>query len=170
MDELRTERLVGSRPLLRDADELHPICADPRVARWVFVEEMTLARTRSMLVFDTDHWKRHRFGRWVLRDSATRAVVGMAGLLVEPGPTPEAVEIAWFLDADRWGEGLATEFMRPVMRFAFDDLGLPELTAKTLADNERSRALMERLGLAYERDIVHAGMPHVLYRVTNAPS
>ena len=167
MDELRTKRLIGSRPLLRDADELQPICADPRVAPWVFIEEMTLARTRSMLVFDTDHWKRHKFGRWVLRDSATRAVVGMAGLLTEPD---DSVEIAWFLDADRWGEGLATEFMRPVMRWAFEDLGLPELTAKTLVDNERSRALIERLGLTYEREIEHAGMPHVLYRVTNAPS
>jgi RimJ/RimL family protein N-acetyltransferase len=28
-----------------------------------------------------------------------------------------------------------------------------------------SRRVMEKLGMAYERDVVHAGLPHVLYRL-----
>ena len=30
MDRIETDRLIGTRPLLRDADELHPLVADPR--------------------------------------------------------------------------------------------------------------------------------------------
>ena len=167
MDEVRTRRLLGRRPLLRDADELHRICADPRVAEWVWMEPLTPAQTRTMLVREADHWKRHRFGRWVVRDLRTHAVVGLAGLLAVG---EDEVELAWFIDADRWGEGLATEIAREAIRRGFGDLGLRELTAKTLPHNAASRAVMERCGLVYERDIVHAGMPHVLYRLTNAAS
>ena len=167
MDEVRTARMTGARPLLRDADELHRICSDERVARWVWLEPLTLARTRAMLVREAEHWKRNRFGRWVWRDAATRAVVGLVGLLRVDA---DEVELAWFIDAERWGEGLATEAALASVRHAFGELGLPELTAKTLPDNAASRAVMERCGMTYERDVLHAGLPHVLYRLRNPSS
>ena len=148
--------------MLRDADELYAVCADERVARWVWTEPLSLARTRAMLIRDADHWKRHRFGRWLLRDARTRAVVGIAGLL---RVDEDEVELAWLIDADRWGEGLATEIAREAVRFAFEEAGLTELTAKTLPDNAASRAVMEHCGMTYLDDIDHAGMPHVRYRL-----
>lgn len=160
MDELRTERLVGSRPLLRDADELHRICADERVARWVWGDPLTLARTRAMLVREADHWKRNRFGRWVWRQH--RKVVGLAGLL---RLDDDEVELAWFVDADRWGQGLASEMARAAAEFGFAR-GLGELTAKTLPDNVASRRVMERIGMEYVGDVMHAGVPHVRYRLS----
>ena len=35
----------------------------------------------------------------------------------------------------------------------------------TLADNVASRGVMEKLGFAYDGDVEHAGLPHVLYRL-----
>jgi RimJ/RimL family protein N-acetyltransferase len=35
----------------------------------------------------------------------------------------------------------------------------------TLPHNAASRRVMEKAGLTYERDITHAGLPHVLYRL-----
>ncbi len=58
MDELRTERLVGTRPLLRDAD-VSPF-------------------DRALLITEMAHWKRHRCGRWVWRRDGQ--VVALAGL------------------------------------------------------------------------------------------
>ena len=48
----------------------------------------------------------------------------------------------------------------------FGALGLQRIVSFTLPFNLRSRRVMEKAGLRYERDIVHAGMPHVLYAVT----
>ena len=39
-----------------------------------------------------------------------------------------------------------------------------DLIAFTLPDNLASRRVMEKAGFAYEREILHAGLPHVLYR------
>ncbi len=35
----------------------------------------------------------------------------------------------------------------------------------TLPTNRASRRVMEKAGFGYERDTVHAGLPHVLYRL-----
>ena len=152
MDEVRTERLVGTRPLLRDADELHPVWEWP----------VTLARVRSMMVRDMDHWKRHRFGPWVVRDAATRAVVGRAGL----NCSGEEVGVDWLIAAERRNEGLATEIAHAAIRFAFDDVGLDSVVAETTRENAASLAVMARLGFVYERDTERVGLPHVLFRLT----
>lgn len=79
MDELRTERLVGTRPLLRDADELH--------------EPMGCSATeaRSLLVREMAHWKRHRCGCWVWRRDGR--IIGLAGLEVVDEQTRLAVRL-----------------------------------------------------------------------------
>ena len=72
----------------------------------------------------------------------------------------------WFIDPDHWNRGYATEMAREAVRVAFDVLELDSVVAITAVANAPSRAVMEKLGMAYERDLVHAGMPHVLYRRT----
>lgn len=118
----------------------------------------------ALMMREMAHWKRHRFGRWVWR--ADRRVVGLVGLLA----VDEGVELAWFLDPACWGRGYATEAASAAVGFAFGTLGLDSVTAKTEIDNARSRAVMERLGMVYERDLVHAGLPHQLFRLTNSSS
>jgi RimJ/RimL family protein N-acetyltransferase len=49
---------------------------------------------------------------------------------------------------------------------AFEDLGLIDVVCFTLPANRASRRVMEKAGFEYERDVVHAGSPHVLYRIT----
>jgi RimJ/RimL family protein N-acetyltransferase len=57
---------------------------------------------------------------------------------------------------------------REALRLGFDVLGLASIVSFTLPTNLRSRRVMEKLGLRYERDIVWADLPHVLYRIDRA--
>ena len=60
-----------------------------------------------------------------------------------------------------------SEMAAEAVRVAFEELGLPDLVSFTLHDNHASRRVMERLGFSYERDVEHAGLPHVLYRLSS---
>jgi RimJ/RimL family protein N-acetyltransferase len=153
VEEVRTERLIGTRPLLRDADELAPIMP------W----DMTPAQTRALLVRDMDHWKRHRFGVWVLRWNGV--VVGRAGLHREG----EEVALDYLIAPECWGQGLATEIAREALRCAFEVLELPSVIAETEVGNTASRTVMERCGFVYEAEVERAGLPHVRYRVMMRP-
>jgi RimJ/RimL family protein N-acetyltransferase len=75
------------------------------------------------------------------------------------------VEVGWFFASEVWGRGYATEIGREALRVGFEVLELDEVVAFTTPANGASRAVMAKLGMTYERDIVHAGLPHVLYRL-----
>ncbi|MGH2968657.1 MAG: GNAT family N-acetyltransferase [Solirubrobacteraceae bacterium] len=68
------------------------------------------------------------------------------------------------LRAEPVTEGFATELGAASVRHAFEQLALDVVVAFTLPDNRASRRVMEKLGFEFERDIEHAGLPHVLYR------
>ena len=68
--------------------------------------------------------------------------------------------------AEFWGRGLATELALESVRLGFTELKLPDLVSFTLPTNRASRHVMEKAGFQYEQNIVHADLPHVLYRQT----
>jgi hypothetical protein len=76
------------------------------------------------------------------------------------------VELAYALMAEYWNRGLATEMAGAILSVAFERLGIEELVCFTLTTNRASQRVMEKAGFEYERDVVHAGQPHMLYRVT----
>ena len=78
------------------------------------------------------------------------------------------VDLGWRLNPDHWGRGYATESARGAIAYGFGTLGLDEIAAATLPDNVRSRAVMERLGMTFAGDVMHAGLPHVLYLIRAA--
>jgi hypothetical protein len=43
---------------------------------------------------------------------------------------------------------------------------LADVVCLTLPTNRASQRVMEKAGFGYERDVVHTGLPHVLYRIT----
>jgi len=121
------------------------------------------------------HFDRHGFGLWAAELRATSQFLGYIGLSIpafQAHFTP-CVEIGWRLDADHWGQGLATEGARAVLDHAFNELALPEVVSFTTPVNLRSIRVMEKLGLTRNPadDFDHPNLPeghalrrHVLYR------
>ena len=116
------------------------------------------------------------WGLWAVEELSTGRFLGFTGLNVpsfEAHFTP-AVEIGWRLRRDAWGSGFATEAARGVLAVAFDDLELPELVSFTAVGNERSRAVMRRIGMTHDpaEDFDHPALAgdsplrrHVLHRL-----
>jgi ribosomal-protein-alanine N-acetyltransferase len=121
-------------------------------------------QTREYLQVNLDHWERHGFGLWLLREAECSAVVGRSAIRhVDIEGQPE-VELAYALLPNHWRRGLATEVARAMLELAFSELRLRELVAFSLPDNVASRRVMEKSGGTYEREVLHGGRRHVLYR------
>ena len=116
------------------------------------------------------HWEQHGFGWYAFLDRDTGALVARGGPHWAHVAGRDEVEIGWTVAADRWNEGLATELGAASVAHAFGPLALPDVVSFTLPDNHASRRVMEKLGFAYERDTVYAGLPHVLYRLESTSS
>lgn len=128
------------------------------------------AGTVAYLEMNVKHWADYGFGMWMLRDRETSDVIGRAILrhLVIEGV--DEVEVGYGFMPECWGRGLATEIARACVRIGFDQLALPSLVAITTPANIGSQRVMQKAGLAYERDIVHANEPHVLFRIRQSSS
>ncbi len=68
-------------------------------------------------------------------------------------------ELGWVLAPAYTGHGYATEAVREMLRFCFEDLGIRRVVANCFTDNVASWRLMERVGMRREahavRDSLH---------------
>ncbi len=165
IEDLQTARLDCARLRVEDGDELSSMLLDPRVYRslWARDAPPTQIDVAEGVARMADHWERHGFGLWMVRDRHTSSLVGRGGLQYTYSADFEGVEAAWAIVPERWGQGLATELAHAAIKVAFDELELLEVIALTLPHNVASRRVMEKAGFAFERDIEHGGLPHVLY-------
>ncbi|SDU26868.1 Protein N-acetyltransferase, RimJ/RimL family [Pseudomonas pohangensis] len=125
------------------------------------------------------HIEQNGFGVWVLERHEQPGLIGILGLQqvqFDSAFTP-AVEIAWRLLPAFWHQGLATEAAQAALRFAFEQLALPQVLAFTVPANLPSQALMQRLGMQRDpaEDFLHPLLPknhplrpHLLYRLEQA--
>lgn len=165
LDRFQTARLSAARVTAGDLDDLVALWSEPRVARWLGGVRPE-ADVAAFLLWNLDHWDREGFGLWVLREHPDAAPVGYTALWRRVVGGAIEVELAYALQSDAWGRGIATEAGRAAITIAFDRLALPSVVAYALPANHASLAVMGRLGMAYEREVEHAGAPHALYRVT----
>jgi len=164
--------------LWRDED-LEPYAAlnaDPRV-REFFPSVQTLQESTDSMQSIRDHWQRRGFGLWAVEVIGGAPFIGFIGLSVPSfdAPFTPCVELGYRLAFEHWGRGYATEGSRAAIGFGFSTIGLPEIVAMTAVDNERSRRVMERLGMTrnpaddFDHPNIGAGhrlQRHVLYRLT----
>jgi RimJ/RimL family protein N-acetyltransferase len=175
MTELRTERLLLRRWRDSDREPFFRLNSDARVMEF-FPNLLSREESDSMIDRCERHFAENGFGPFAAELLENRSFIGYIALNRVPFAaafTP-CVEIGWRLSADHWGEGLATEGAREVVRCAFEDLKLESLVAFTTVKNVRSRRVMEKLDMTYDPadDFDHPrfveGHPlrrHVLYRL-----
>jgi RimJ/RimL family protein N-acetyltransferase len=164
VERLSTDRLLGDRISAEHLDELQRMHRDPAVMTTlggVRSEE----ETREFLRESLEHWERYGYGLWFFTDRMTGLFVGRAGFRHLEVGGGEEVELAYALRAEAWGQGFATEMAREILNVGFEQLGLASVVAFTLPTNVASRRVMEKSGFELERDIIHADLPHVLYRI-----
>ncbi|HXY69393.1 MAG TPA: GNAT family N-acetyltransferase [Gemmatimonadales bacterium] len=163
-DGFATARLVAERLRPDHYADLLRMHADP-VQMELLGGVRDAAQTTEYLEKNLAHWAAHGFGAWMLRDAAGGPIVGRAILRHLDVDGVDEVEVGYSLDPAWWGKGLATEIAAACLDHARSDLGLATVVAVTLPHNARSRRVLEKVGLALDREWPHAGIPHVLYRI-----
>lgn len=146
------------------AGDLWRLHYDQAVAIW-YGGRRTVSMVQAWAAQAARAWEQHGVNKWMAYDRADGSLIGRGGLSRSRIDGQGRLEVGWTVRSDLWGRGYATEIGAAGLRFAFAELGAAEAVAFTEPGNRRSRAVMERLGMRYARDIVHDGGPFVLYEV-----
>ncbi len=146
--ELRTRRLV-LRPFAReDAAAIAAILDVPEVGRYL------LHVPRPYTDVEAVRWLTSWTRRWLMGRGAAFAIIRRGRLC---GAITLAVsrvhkrgELGYWLGADDWGVGLATEAATAVLAWGFRDQGLMRIHAQYLDDNRASGRVLEKIGMLRE--------------------
>jgi ribosomal-protein-alanine N-acetyltransferase len=163
VETFATARMLATRICEADFDELFRLNQDPAVAK-TMAGTRSGSETREFILSAVEHWERHGYGFWIFRERADGSFIGRGGLRhVDIDGRPE-IEIAYAVMPEFWRRGFATEMARATVDVA-GKLAMRDLAAVTLPTNLGSRGVMEKVGFRYEREIMWASLPHVLYRM-----
>jgi 8-oxo-dGTP diphosphatase len=78
-------------------------------------------------------------------DDGTEALLGCVGLTLDP-KNPREAELGYWIGRRHWGQGLGSEAAGRLAHWALANLEIDRLVASALVDNERSAAVLRRIG------------------------
>ncbi len=151
---LETERLRLRRLDASDAAFILRLVNDPDWLRYIGDRGVrTLGDAERYIASGPEAmYEKHGFGLLAVERKQEAGPIGICGLLKRD--TLPDVDIGFAFLPDFRGRGYALEAARATLAWAQDGLGLARVIAITAPDNFRSRALLEKIGLRYERTTI----------------
>ena len=159
---LTTERLPLRQRSIDDVPAIVRMNSDPEVMRFVGdgrmpdpseIEKRTRERCGTDFGMGLGYWS-------VFPRERPDDYLGY--VVLSPVPESTDIELSYGIRRDAWGEGFATEGSRAALKFAFRQLGLPEIVALTYPANLRSQRVIAKLGFvtagirhAYGQDLLY---------------
>ena len=121
---------------------------EPAVARWTpHPSPYTLAHASARLAEDAAYWAAGTRAELGVREASTGELLAVVGLY---RLTPTDAEVGWATAAAARGQGVASEAVSALCRWAFGGLGLLRLEARVEVGNSASRRVAEKAGFTLE--------------------
>lgn len=144
---LTTERLILREVVAEDADDVFAFRSDREVQKYN-IEPMRSRTDALSLVRTMRSWYVTQYAiQWGITLKDENRVLGLCGIH-EWSREQRRAMVGYDLARAYWGQGIAGEAMREVLRFSFEELELDRIEATTIVENVRSIRLLERLGFA----------------------
>lgn len=130
---------------LEHAAELEALASDPEVAATTRIPHPYPAGGARLYIEEARR-QREAGNAYVFAIMEGGHLVGACGLHeIVPG---ETAEVGYWVGRPHWGRGIATFATGMLLEFAFRNLRLPRVIARTLERNHRSRRVLEKSGFA----------------------
>ena len=147
---LETPRLTLRGMRVSDAEDVFDYASREEVTRYLlWSPHPDIEYTRRYLTYIGQRYRTGDFFDWAMVSRETGHMIGTCGF-TSFNFSADSGEIGYVLNPDCSGRGLATEAVREVIRFGFTSLYLHRQEALFLQGNDRSRRLMERVGMCFE--------------------
>ena len=147
---LETDRLILRAMRVSDAADMYAYACRPSVTEYLTWDpHQSVDVTREYLVYVGQRYRTGDFYDWSLVCKEDGRMIGTCGFTSFNCPA-DSGEIGYVLSPAYQGRGLATEAVRRVLHFGFEELSLLRIEAHFIQGNEASRRLMERVGMTFE--------------------
>jgi ribosomal-protein-alanine N-acetyltransferase len=157
---VETGRCILTKLNIDDFEDVKKIYVNEEVRKYLggaIPEENTLSK-----FMDTLNRSNTDSHFWAVRLKESKHFIGLVSLdkHVDGG-----TELSYEFVPTYWGTGYATEVIRNVIIFAFNELTIFKVIAETQTANASSCRLLERVGMTLERKVQRFGAEQTLYSI-----
>ncbi|MBI1800009.1 MAG: GNAT family N-acetyltransferase [Chloroflexi bacterium] len=149
--QITTDRLLLREYVEDDWRAMQAYQSDPRYLRyyaWTHRPEADVREFVGRFIAAQAEQPRRRFALAVVLKAENR-LIGNCNLRKDHA-ADQVAEIGYELNPDYWGCGYATEAVRALLAFGFDELKLHRIAAWCIAENVASARVLEKLGMTRE--------------------
>lgn len=165
MDEtvvLETERLRLRHFAPGDIAALKAVLGDPIAMRW-YPAPFNHDGVTAWIERNINRYQREGHGLWAMILKSSGELIGDCGCVMQEVEGKQAVEIAYHVRRDLWGNGYATEAAHACIEFAFNQLGAQRVISMIRPENVNSRRVAEKNGLTCEKVVFWKSYDHCIY-------
>ena len=146
----RIARLRLRKLTMRDARDVFAYSRDPEVARHVLWDaHRSIGESRAYIRYMQRKYRMGEAASWGIEWKESGRIIGTIGFMWIHFEHASA-EVGYSLARDMWGQGIMTEALREVIRYAFETLRLNRVEAIHEVDNPASGAVMRKCGMRHE--------------------
>lgn len=150
LPELYSKRLTLRKMLALDAPDMYEYASRSDVTRYLtWNPHPDRSYTREYLEYLGNRYAAGMFYDWAIVFEPDCKMIGTCGF-TSFNCTSDSAEVGYVINPDYWGRGIASEALELVLRFGFEELKLHRIEAKFMQENERSRHVMEKMGMTFE--------------------
>lgn len=175
MHMIKTPRLILRTWCEKDNKPYYEINQDDKVLEFL-PGPMSEEQINDFMQYQNQQLENRHYMLWAVELQNTGELIGFIGLnyFDKPAHFSPAVEIGWRLGSQFWGFGYATEGALACLDYGLNQLKINEIVAFTVPGNQRSRKVMEKIGMTQDTNgsFAHPKLPinhqlseHVLYRI-----
>lgn len=153
-----TGRLYLRRFTIDDAPIIQELNSDPLVLKYLNeppVDNITIAETILSTIILPQYKK--GFGRWAAHLKGDHTFIGWCGLKYRL--ELDEMDLGYRFKPSFWGKGFATEAASHTLKYGFEILDLPLITARAHVQNIGSIKVLERIGMQFTRKEVVDNCP-----------
>ena len=147
---IETPRLRLRKMSRRDKNDMYEYASRDSVTKYLLWRtHPDIEHTKRYLDYITTLYKSGDFFDFAVEYRENSKMIGTCGFASIDAANNSA-EVGYVLSPDYWGQGIATEALTALLRFAFCDMKLNRVEARYMTENIASRRVMEKCGMTFE--------------------
>ncbi len=147
---LETARLILRPFALTDAPDVERLCGAPEIALHTLniPHPYPEGKAQEWIASCPERFEKGVEVTFAITLREGGALAGAIGIL--PNRDHDRADIGYWIGMPYWGRGFATEALRAVIAYGFDELGMNRIFAEHFTRNPASGRVMQKAGMRHE--------------------
>lgn len=150
MPKLDTPRLILRGIKRTDLEDIYEYSSNPLTSQYLmWSPHRSIEYTKEFIELILLKYKSGEYNDWAIVDKFSKKMIGTCGF-TRIDIDNSLVEIGYVINPDFWGKGIATEALKRVIQFSFEEMDINRVECKFMFGNEASLAVMKKAGMKLE--------------------